>query len=68
MMPLRPQTYKRKDGHGDTVSIRCGDCHERLTVYQCGELVEIGNVIATRKEWRRVLGPLLREVKSAGKR
>jgi hypothetical protein len=51
---------------GPRLVVRCGDCAERLVIHygQDDDFLEIGGVMATRREWRAVLGPLLDKSRS----
>lgn len=60
-----PRIYFRK-GTGKKSGrylIKCGDCNNSLKIY-CDGIedtdLEIGGVLATKKEWRKILLPLLK--------
>ena len=64
-----PRIYHRK-AHGKKSArllIKCGDCDNKFEVYYGpqGEDLEIAGVLASVKNWRRILLPLLK--KGAGK-
>jgi len=40
--------------------IRCGCCDESVEIHYDDETIEINGVIASTREWMRVLGPILR--------
>lgn len=68
--PIRVTVRKQKGRKAERILIRCGCCNERVELYPsknpfCSEhnpslcTIEIGGVIATVRQWRKVLGPLL---------
>lgn len=43
--------------------VKCGDCDNSLEIYygpKCNDSLEIGGVIASKKEWRKILLSLLK--------
>ena len=44
--------------------IKCGDCDSKLEIYYGDDVfLEIGGVHASKKEWKKILLPLLKDVK-----
>ena len=42
--------------------IKCGDCDRKLEIYYGDDIfLEIGGVHASKKEWKKILLPLLKE-------
>ena len=40
--------------------IKCGDCSNKFEIYYGEEDLEINGVLASKKEWKKILLPLLR--------
>lgn len=40
--------------------IKCGDCKNKLEIYYGEEDLEINGVLASKKEWKKILIPLLK--------
>ena len=40
--------------------IKCGDCKNKLEIYHGDEDLEINGVLASKKEWKKILIPLLK--------
>lgn len=60
-IPL-PRVYFRKAHHkmSPRYLVKCGNCNGAVEIY-CGDNLEIGGVLASIKEWRKILFPLLKE-------
>ncbi len=41
--------------------IKCGCCDNKFEIYYDGDDLEIAGVLASKREWRRLLEPLLNE-------
>lgn len=39
--------------------VKCGDCDSKFEIYYDGDDLEIAGVFASKREWRKFLGPLL---------
>jgi len=59
--------HRKKKGVGSArYLIKCGDCDQSIEVYydkSHDNFLEIGGVHATKKEWRKILLPLLKDIK-----
>jgi len=60
-----PRVYYKK-AHGKKSArclVKCGDCDESLEIYygpKRDNTLEIGGVLASKKEWRKILLPFLK--------
>ncbi|OGH62070.1 MAG: hypothetical protein A3G34_13685 [Candidatus Lindowbacteria bacterium RIFCSPLOWO2_12_FULL_62_27] len=53
--------HRRKKGkQSPSILVKCGDCDSKFEIYYGGEDLEIGGVLASKVEWRRVFLPLLK--------
>ena len=59
---LRIFHRKRKGINSARYLIKCGDCDAKIEIYydKDDKFLEIGGVHATRKEWKKILLPLLK--------
>lgn len=60
-----PRIYYRKAQGKQSARylIKCGDCDESLEIYygpRGDNILEIGGVLASKKEWKKILLPLLK--------
>jgi hypothetical protein len=60
-----PRIYHRKAKVKQSARylIKCGDCDETLEIYygpKGDNILEIGRVLASKKEWKKILLPLLK--------
>ena len=60
MSKLRIWRRRKKGKQSPSILIKCGDCDSKFEIYYGGEDLEIGGVLASKAEWRRVFGPLLK--------
>ncbi len=62
---LRIFHRKKKGIKSARYLIKCGDCDAKIEVYYDNDdcFLEIGGVHASRKEWRKVLLPLIKDKK-----
>lgn len=67
---LRIWHRKRKGLNSARYLIKCGDCDQKLEIYYSGDgnLLEIGGINASRKEWRKILLQLLKDKKKGIKK
>ena len=67
---LRIFHRKQKGINSARYLIKCGDCNAKLEIYYDSDdnFLEIGGVHASRKEWRKILLPLLKDIKKNGQR
>lgn len=64
-VPILRVYHRRANGKKSArYLVKCGDCDESLEIYYGPEInngVEIGGVLASKEEWRKILLPLLRK-------
>ena len=67
---LRIWHRKRKGINSARYLIKCGDCDTKLEIFygDDDEFLEIGGINASQKEWRKILLPLLNDIKKNGQR
>ncbi len=64
MPKLRIWHRKKKGIHSARYLIKCGDCDQKLEIYYGhDDALEIGGINTSRKEWSKILLPLLKEKK-----
>ena len=56
---LRIWHNKKTKKQTPSYTIKCGDCTNKLKIYYDEEILEIGGVLASISEWRKLLLPLL---------
>lgn len=57
---LRIFHRKQKGKKSARYLIKCGDCDKKIEIYYGDEFLEINGVNSSKKEWRKILIPLLK--------
>jgi hypothetical protein len=58
---LRISERSMNKGLGRRLIVKCGDCDNKVEIYELMDCIEINGVCASLHEWERVLGPMLRQ-------
>lgn len=58
---LRVWHRRAHDKQSPRLLIKCGCCESGFEIYYDDDDLEIAGVFASKREWRRLLGPLLEE-------